>query len=173
LFLYKEKKTNLWYAFYLIFFVVVAIISIFNVTIFQNILNLETDQLLFSSLQFLLSPDIIDSFIKLIDSFNISTFTYFGLSCWLTYVFIFTFVSLLKRPKSDFYFLNLFSLLSIALLYGLMYEGANEPRHKLMMLIPLVFLANEGRILLKDREKFFDILLITFIVILLFTLSIL
>ena len=173
LFLYKKKKTNLWYAFYIIFFLVVAIISIFNVTIFQNILNLETDQLLFSSLQFLLSPDIIDSFIKLIDSFNISTFTYFGLSCWLTYVFIFTFASLLKRPKSDFYFLNLFSLLSIALLYGLMYEGANEPRHKLMMLIPLVFLANEGRILLKNREKFFNILLITFIVILLFILSIL
>ncbi len=173
LFLYKEKKTNVLHIFYLIFFVVVAIISIFNVTIFQNILNLETDQLLFSSLQFLLSPDIIDSFIRLIDSFNISTFTYFGLSLWLTYVFIFTFVGLLKRQKSEFYFLNLFSVLSIAILYGLAYEGANEPRHKLMMLIPLVFLANEGRILLKNREKFFDILLITFIVILLFTLSIL
>ena len=92
---------------------------------------------------------------------------------WLTYVFIFTFASLLKRPKSDFYFLNLFSVLSIALLYGLTYGGANEPRHKLMMLIPLVFLANEGRILLKNREKFFNILLITFIVILLFILSIL
>ena len=130
LFLYKKKKTNLWYAFYLIFFVVVAIISIFNVTIFQNILNLETDQLLFSSLQFLLSPDIIDSFIRLIENFNISTFTYFGVSLWLTYVFIFTFASLLKRPKSDFYFLNLFSVLSIALLYGLTYGGANEPRHK-------------------------------------------
>jgi len=173
LFLYKKKKTNLWYAFYIIFFLVVAIISIFNVTIFQNILNLETDQLLFSSLQFLLSPDIIDSFIRLIENFNISTFTYFGVSLWLTYVFIFTFASLLKRPKSDFYFLNLFSVLSIALLYGLTYGGANEPRHKLMMLIPLVFLANEGRILLKNREKFFNILLITFIVILLFILSIL
>jgi len=134
---------------------------------------LYSGNLWLSAVKFLLSPDIIDSFTKVTLTPNISTLTYFLLSLWLTYAYLTIAVGALSNMMDNFYLLNLFLLSSNSLIYGILYSGTNEPRHKLMILIPTAILASMSRTTIVKKVKVLDLVSITTILTVLLVRSVL
>jgi len=177
LFLYKKRMFNILKVFYVLFFVsfLSNVVRLFlgSLVSENSFAVLDSGNLLLSTVMFMLSPDIIDSFTRVTLTPNISTFTYFLLSLWLTYAYLTIAVGALSNTMDDFYLLNLFLLLSNSLIYGILYAGANEPRHKLMILIPTAILASMSRTTIVKKVKVLDLVSITTILTVLFVRSVL
>jgi len=95
------------------------------------------------------------------------------LSLWLTYAYLTIAVGALSNMMDNFYLLNLFLLSSNSLIYGILYSGTNEPRHKLMILIPTAILASMSRTTIVKKVKVLDLVSITTILTVLLVRSVL
>jgi len=177
LFLYKKRMFNTLKVFYVLFFVSFSsnVVRLFlSSLVSENAFPvLYSGNLWLSAVKFLLSPDIIDSFTKVTLTPNISTLTYFLLSLWLTYAYLTIAVGALSNMMDNFYLLNLFLLSSNSLIYGILYSGTNEPRHKLMILIPTAILASMSRTTIVKKVKVLDLVSIITILTVLFFRSVL
>ena len=175
LFLYKKKMFKTLKTLYILglaLFPLNVVREFLGSLIYENTFPVIPSDLLLSTVKFLLSPDIVDSFIRIVAVPNISTFTYFSLSLWLTYTYLTIMSGLIHNLRDDFYLLNFFAFFFNGLIYGMTYGGNNEPRHKLMILVPMSIMASMSRGLFKEKRKLVDLLNLIAVSFLLFALSI-
>ncbi len=101
--------------------------------------------------RFLLSPDIVDSVKGMLvtanysNEYGYSPVIYLLLSVWNAVFIPIGFIGLFNnKDKKGLKYVSLLIILSFSFIFSFLYFGTNEPRHKLMVILPLIILIAMG-----------------------------
>jgi len=154
-FLFLERHRYKSFEIYLILaifvFCFLFIVAESDIQVIRN-QHLGYDLTLFDGIiKYLLSPDIIDSIrsLSLPESYfyeyGYNPIIYLILSIWNAIFIPIAFIGLFNnKGKKELKYISLFVIFGFSLIISVLYSGTNEPRHKLIIILPLIILISMG-----------------------------